>query len=112
MQITTTTTGSSTVLAVTGAIDASTFPQLTREADRALDAGQQHLVLDLSGVDYVSSAALVALQTIVGRASAHGGKAVLCGVTPRVMHVLEITGFQQMLTIFPDRAVALASLES
>ena len=46
----------------------------------ALDSGQAHLVLDLSGVDYVSSAALGALQTIAGRASAHGGKAVLCGI--------------------------------
>ena len=112
MQITTTTAGASAVLAVTGAIDASTFSQLIREADLALESGQARLVLDLSGVDYISSAALVALQTITGRASAHGGKAVLCGITPRVMKVLETTGFQHMLTIFPDRAAALASLES
>lgn len=111
MQITTTNAGASTVLAVTGAIDASTFSELTRAADQALDAGQTHLVLDLSEVEYISSAALVALQTITGRASAHGGKAVLCGITPRVMKVLEMTGFQHMLTILPDRAAALASLE-
>jgi len=107
MQITTT-IGPVTVLAVTGDIDADTFPQLIREADTRLAAGQVRLVLDLSDVDYISSGGLVALQTIAGRAAARGGKAVLCGLNPRVMKVLEIAGFTQLLSIVPDRAVAMA----
>ncbi len=110
MQITTT-IGPVTVLAVTGYIDADTFPQLMDEADARLEAGQVRLVLDLSGVDYISSGGLVTLQTIAGRAAARGGKAVLCAIKPGVMRVLEITGFKKMLGIFPDRATAMASFE-
>src|SRR3989304_4899984 len=108
MQITAT-IGPVTVLAVTGDIDAETFPQLTGEVDTRLNAGQVRLVLDLSGVTYVSSAGLVALQTITGRAAAYGGKAVLCGINPHVRKVFEMTGFHQILSIFPDRAAAAAS---
>ena len=107
----TTTTGPVTILAVTGYIDAETLPQLIGEAKRTLEAGQVRLVLDLSGVDYVGSGGLLALQTIAGQAAAGGGKAVLCGLNPRVMKVFEMTGFNQRLDIFPDRAAATASFK-
>jgi anti-anti-sigma regulatory factor len=67
------------------------------------------LVLDLHEVDYVSSAGSVALQTVVGRAASHGGKAVLCGVTSRVGRVLELSGFADKISIFPDLTAATFS---
>jgi anti-anti-sigma factor len=109
MQITTT-IGPVTVLEVTGDIDSETFSHLIEEAGQRIEAGQVRLVLDLSGVNYISSGGLVALQTILGRAVARGGNMVLCGITPRVRKVLEITGFDQRLSIFPDRAAAMASM--
>ena len=111
MQIATT-IGPVTVLSVSGRIDAQTFSQLMGEADQRLEEGRTRLVLDLSGVDYVSSRGLIALQTITARAAARGGKAVLCGVEARVMQVLEMTGLHQRLGIFPDRAAATASFET
>ncbi|HJW84652.1 MAG TPA: hypothetical protein VJ754_10150 [Anaerolineae bacterium] len=44
-----TTAGSSAVLAVAGAIDASTFTQLTGEADRALEMTGFHQMLTIQG---------------------------------------------------------------
>lgn len=105
----TTTLGPVTVLSVLGDIDAATFSDLVNEADRALDAGHASLVLDLSGVDYVSSGGLVALQTIAGRASSHGGRMALCSVGERVSQVLGLTGFVQVLDIYPDVVAAKAS---
>jgi anti-anti-sigma factor len=60
----TATLGPVTLLSVSGDIDAATFPELVDEAGKALDAGHASLVVDLSGVDYVGSGGLVALQTI------------------------------------------------
>ena len=107
----TTTFGPVTVLSVTGYIDAETFPQLISEADKVLNTGHVNLVLDLSGVDYISSGGLIALQTITGRAAARGGKAVLCCVSKQVAQVLKISGFDQRLSIFPDVEAAMASFE-
>jgi anti-anti-sigma factor len=110
MHITSTTVDQAVILAVTGDIDADSFSQVVHEADRHLEVGQVRLVLDLSGVNYISSAGLVALQTIAGRASARGGKLVLCAVNSRVRQVFEMSGFHQLLAIFPDQVAALASL--
>ena len=106
-----TTIGPVTVLSVSGRIDAYSFPQLMSEANQRLEEGQTRLVLDLSGVDYVSSRGLIALQTISAQAAARGGRAVLCAVDARVMQVLEMTGLHQRLAIFPDRSAATASFE-
>lgn len=103
--------GAVTVLAVAGDIDASTFTQLIEEADRQIGAGNARLVIDLSEVNYISSAGLVALQTITGRAAAAGGRMVLCGLNAQVMKVFEIAGFERMLAIAPDRASAIASFQ-
>jgi anti-anti-sigma factor len=101
--------GPVTVLSVTGYIDASTFPQLISEADKALNAGYANLVLDLAGVDYISSGGLVALQTIAGRAASREGKAVFCCLGKQVAQVLKMSGFDQRLNIYPDVATAVAS---
>jgi anti-sigma B factor antagonist len=103
--------GPVTVLSVSGDIDAETFPQLVSEADKVLEAGHVHLVLDLSGVAYISSGGLIALQAITSRAAARGGKAVLCCVGRQVAQVLKISGFDQRLAILPDVAAAKWSFE-
>ncbi len=103
------TVGSVTVLSIKGDIDSITFRELIDRADQVMDQGSKNLVLDLSGVNYVSSAGLVALQHIVGRAGTLGGKAVVSGTTKRVSEVLSLTGFDKMLNFYPDVAAAKAS---
>ncbi len=103
------TIGSVSVLSVKGDIDSNTFRELIDRANQVLEQGYKNLVLDLSGADYISSAGLIALQTIVGRAGTLGGKVVCAGATKRVSEVLGLTGFDKMLTIYPDVAAAKAS---
>jgi anti-sigma B factor antagonist len=106
----TTTTGPVTILAVTGDVDGGNYCQLIEAADPLLGAGHTQLILDLSGVTYISSAGLVALQTIATRAASLGGKAVLCGPDSNVRHVLEMTGIIHAISVYPDAAVAQAVL--
>ena len=105
----TTTLGPVSILSVRGSIDSATFRELVERTDQVLNKGHVNLVLDLHEVNYVSSAGLVALQTIVGHAAGRGGKAVMSGITPRVSQVLEVTGFDKHFNIFPDVAAAQAS---
>jgi anti-anti-sigma factor len=106
----TTTVGPVTVLEVTGDVDTLSFRELIRAADQVIENEHHYrLVLDLSGVNYISSAGLIALQTIYGRTVAWEGLVVLCNAQPNVMKVLEMTGFAQKLRIYPDRASAVAS---
>jgi anti-sigma B factor antagonist len=71
--------------------------------------GRTRLVLDLSGVDYVSSAGLRALLATMKDARQHGGDVRLAAVKPEVARVLDLSGFTTILKLFPDESAALSS---
>jgi anti-sigma B factor antagonist len=99
-------------VSVKGDIDSDTFRRLVEQATQVIDQGYNRLVLDLQGVNYISSGGLVAIQTIAGKAEGQGGKVVLCGLTRQVARVLELAAFGQWLRIFPDVSTAKANFSA
>jgi anti-anti-sigma factor len=57
------------------------------------------VTLDFGKLEYVSSAGLRVLLLGQKEAKKNGGVMTLCGVSPEVMDVFEITGFADILTI-------------
>ncbi len=108
MQVSTT-IGPIAVLAVKGNVDTNTFRDLIEKGEQVINQGYTSLILDLHEVDYISSAGLMALQTIAGKAIDKSGKAVIAGLNKRVQHVMELAGFDKILSIFDDVATARAS---
>jgi anti-sigma B factor antagonist len=106
-----TTLGPVTVLSISGDIDSVTSGELVKQANEVLSGGHTKLVLDLGGVDFISSGGLVAMQTIAGQAATRGGKMVICCVDKHVAQVLRITAFDKILSVYPDVAAAKASFE-
>lgn len=104
------TAGPITVLSVKGNIDATSFRELAEKGEGVLNQGYSKLVLDLHEVSYISSAGLMAIQTIAGKATAKGGKLVIAGLNPQVKRVVELGGFDKILTISSDVAAAKTSL--
>ena len=99
------------VVAPIGRIDQTTAeelktalaPHLTRCAK-----GQDHLVLDLARVDYISSAGLRVLMLAAKQAKAQGGVLVVAAVQPLVQEILEISKFTLVLTLRPSVRDAMA----
>mgnify|MGYP004623517437 FL=1 len=84
-------------LSIVGRIDTTTAPQLEAELKREI-GGVTELLLDFSGVEYISSAGLRVLlsaQKVMNRQ----GKMVLSHVDEAVMEIFEVTGFSDILTI-------------
>ena len=84
-------------LSIVGRIDTTTAPQLEAEMKREI-GGVTELLLDFSGVEYISSAGLRVLlsaQKVMNRQ----GKMVLSHVDEAVMEIFEVTGFSDILTI-------------
>jgi anti-sigma B factor antagonist len=106
----TTTLGPVSVLSITGNIDGSNFQQLVDKVDEMVQKGHTRLVLDFQGVPYLSSAGIVALQTILGRVTNQGGKLALTGVNSQIAQTFDIVGVTKSLKLYPDNASALASL--
>ena len=86
-----------TIIEIAGRLDTITAPELekTIESD-ASDVTK--LILDVNGMEYISSAGLRVLLSVQKKMSKRGTMTVK-NVCPEVMEVLEITGFTDILTI-------------
>ena len=101
------------VLSPTGRIDhasAEAFRNaLAPHLERCV-AGQDQVVLDLSGVDYISSAGLRVLMLAKKQAKAQGGSFAMAGLLPAVREIFEISRFTVVFDIFASVRDALARL--
>jgi anti-anti-sigma factor len=98
------------VIAPLGRLDSVSSGELERRVVERIDAGDRRLVLDLAGVEYISSAGLRVLLMAAKRLKDPPAAVVLCGLGPAVRSVLELAGFLPLFTIEPARAEALARL--
>lgn len=85
------------VLALSGRLDTLTSPELELEIN-ALPQEVKALVLDMNGLEYISSAGLRVLLSAQKKMS-KVGKMTLVGVSEAINEVFEITGFSDVLNI-------------
>jgi anti-anti-sigma factor len=90
-----------TTLAIKGRLDAVTAAAAEADINKTIEAGAANLVLNLSGLEYISSAGLRVLLVTAKKLSRQNGKIVLCSLRDVVREVFEISGF---LSIFPVAA--------
>jgi anti-anti-sigma factor len=67
-------------------------------------------LLDFSKIDYISSAGLRALLTVVKRLKESGGRLAICLLTDQVREVFKVSGFDAVVEIYPDQESALQKL--
>ena len=96
------------VLRIHGYIDTTTANELQSELERCLHEGQSHLLLDMSDVDYVSSAGWGIFITVVRSAREQGGDLCLVGMQSEVQDVFELLEFRSILDAYPTLDDALA----
>lgn len=109
MEITAETRTDVTVVSISGTVDSGTAAALATSLRGHAGTGGSHLVADLAGVDYMSSAGLRALLETVKEARQRGGDLRLASVQANVLRVLDLSGFTKILKVFPDVAAATAS---
>lgn len=103
--------GEATVARLTGRFDGAGAALFDREALGTL-AGRPAIVLDLSEVPYVSSAALRSFLKLAQALAAAGGAFVVSGLTPFVSQVLELSGLVGRFRTAANVSESLALLES
>lgn len=87
------------ILRLNGRLDAVSSPTAERKVFDYINSGQYKLLLDFSGVDYLSSAGMRMLLSVTKKLKTLSGKVVLFGVTPNVMDVLKMSGFDHVLEL-------------
>ena len=96
------------VLELVGRLDTKTSGALEKSVATHLGAGQRRFVLDLAGMEYVSSAGLRIFLMLAKKVSGGTGGLALCGLSPQVKEVFDIAGFTRLFTLAATRAEAVA----
>lgn len=110
MEIQTSTSGAATVVAVTGKLDTVTAPAFESWIRELIGGGSVRLVLDLSGIDYISSAGLRGLLVMSKLLKEKQGKACLVGVKGTVRSVFEMSGFLTFFRVEETVGAAVAQV--
>jgi len=105
-------TAGALVIVPVGRVDSVSSGELERHVVARLDAGERRVVIDMAGVEYISSAGLRVLLVAAKRLKPPAGALVLCGLGPGVRTVLELAGFTSLFAVEPARAQALARVEA
>ena len=99
------------VIEVSGRVAASESVDLTRLLENHLAAGEARpLILDLSRVDYMSSAGLGTVIWLGKRLREMKRSYAVSGLRDRVAQVFKLSGLDRILPIYPDVAAAEAAL--
>ncbi|MBQ9040715.1 MAG: STAS domain-containing protein [Clostridia bacterium] len=89
--------GSKLVIALEGRLDTTTAPDLEKELKTSLD-GVTDLTLDLTNLDYISSAGLRVLLS-THKTMMKQGQMKVTNASDIVKEVFDVTGFSDILTI-------------
>lgn len=110
MEITESRAGGVTVAALAGRLDVATAAAAETGLLAMVGRGGPVLV-DLSGVSYVSSAGLRVLLRAAKQAQIAGHALALAAPQPAVQEVLEISGFPAIMPVHETREAGLAAQE-
>lgn len=96
------------VVAVKGRVDSASAPQLAQALDAATESGKYKLVVDMSGLEYMSSAGFRSLLATQRNCKRYNrGEVVLAVVPERIKEALELAGFTELFKSFDDVLTAV-----
>jgi anti-sigma B factor antagonist len=98
MEINVRSSGQATVVVVAGDIDSNSAPQ-AQEQILPLVQPAAKIILDMSGVEYMSSAGLRMLLSMYRQVSRQNGGIVLVGLAEEIKDTMSVTGFLNFFTI-------------
>ena len=102
--------GSVCVVAIEGRIDSSNAMDLMLALNTVFSSGETVILVDLSSVLYLTSAAFRVLLVATDEAERRSGRLALCNVTGHVRELFEVSGLISAFTVMGSREEAVAQL--
>jgi anti-anti-sigma factor len=89
-------------------LDAVTAPLFDRQVEEALTAQVTWVLVNCTGLDYISSAGLRSILALAKKLQNRGGRVALSDLHGSVREVFEMAGLYSMLAIYDTEAAARA----
>lgn len=103
------TAGSSDVcrVKIDGYLDSSTFPRLQDYLQKEIEKGQYNYLLDLKELDYISSAGLGVLMSILRQVRENRGDLKIVNMSEKIQRVFNLLGFSRLMQIYHSEQEAM-----
>ena len=88
-----------TCVTMSGRLDAGTTPDAEKIFEDIQNSDKLGVLLDLGGLEYISSVGLRVILTLVKELGMKGGKVVLCSLSGYVKEIFEVSGFTAIIPI-------------
>lgn len=107
MEISTKKEKNAVVVSVKGRMDAVTSPEFEKNLSALIATGETTFLINLSQLEYISSAGLRGILTIAKQLKAKDGKIFFAALQGAVKDVFQISGFGTIFKIFETEEEAL-----
>jgi anti-anti-sigma factor len=102
--------GDVAIVKLAGRLDSSSAQTTEESFAQMLGSGTPRLAIDMSGLEYISSAGLRVLLVVAKKVQQAKGKMALFGLVPNVREVFSVSGFDKIFAIQSDADTAVASV--
>jgi anti-sigma B factor antagonist len=98
-----------TVVTLSGVIDGNTAPEAQARILPLMES-QPSVVLDMTEVEYLSSAGLRTLLLLYRQAASHDGRVAIAGLRESIKDTMAVTGFLNFFLVHDDVAAAVNAI--
>ena len=98
------------VISPAGRVDGSNSAEFHEALTAALSDDDSRVILDMGGIDYISSAGLRVLLLLAQNLGGSSTPFAVCSLAPSVDEVFRISGFNQIIKVFGTLDEAKAEL--
>ena len=99
--------GAAVVLSISGRVDLSNADEFKDKLSAALGNASGGLIVDMGGVDYISSAGLRSLMIVFKASKAAGKQFAITALQPLLMEIFTISRFHLVFPLFDTARAAI-----
>ena len=104
--------GSVSVLNIQGFLDAHTAPDFENELQTLLKESKFNIIVNLDGLQYISSAGLGVFMGVIEDIRNHEGDLKICSAAPKVFKVFDLLGFPSLYEFFESEEEAIKKFKN
>lgn len=94
------------VLNIKGYLDAHTAPEFEKSLRNLISEKRYNIVVDLNGLQYISSAGLGVFMGFVEEIRQNSGDIKICSASPKVFKVFDLLGFPSLYEFYNNSSDA------
>jgi anti-anti-sigma factor len=107
MNVEITTETAYTMVSVEGRVDTTNANEFEKSMMGVVESGSTRIILNCSGLNYISSSGLRVFLIIQKKMLASKGKFELCCLRAEIQEIFDISGFSSIFSIYPDKESAI-----